>query len=181
MSEIDRVVLVGFMGAGKTTVGRELARILNWQFCDLDARIEAASGRSVPAIFAEDGEPAYRRMEARHLRQLLETLEDEPAVIALGGGAFVQDDIRQILRDHDANVVHLEVEFDEALRRCAQPAGVRPLFKDPEQARLLHEQRLPYYRTARWNVPARGFSPREIAEQIVQKLQLQPAPDEEAL
>ncbi|HEU5234453.1 MAG TPA: shikimate kinase, partial [Terriglobales bacterium] len=115
--ESELVILVGFMGAGKTTVGRELAKVLNWPFYDLDALIEGRTGRTVPALFAEQGEPAYRKLEAQSLRELLQTLEDEPAVIALGGGAFVQETIRQILRDNSASVVHLDVGLEEALHR----------------------------------------------------------------
>src|SRR6185503_18599457 len=106
--ESELVVLIGFMGAGKTTVGRELAKVLNWAFYDLDALIEGRTGRTVPTLFAEQGEAAYRKLEAQSLRELFQTLEDEPAVIALGGGAFVQEAIRQIIRDHSASVVHLD-------------------------------------------------------------------------
>src|SRR5579864_6530917 len=103
MNDSELVVLVGFMGAGKTTVGRELARLLNWSFYDLDALIEGRTGRTVPALFAEQGESAFRKLEAQTLRELFETLEDEPAVVALGGGAFAQEAIRQTIRDHSAS------------------------------------------------------------------------------
>lgn len=172
------VLLVGFMGAGKTTVGRELARLLNWSFYDLDALIEGRTGCTVPALFAEQGESAFRKLEAQAFRELLETLEDEPAVVALGGGAFAQEAIRQIIRDHSASVVHLDVGFEEALRRCADAPGHRPLLSDRTQATLLYEQRLPFYRTAQLRVRTEGEAPAAIAQKIAASLQLIPKDQE---
>ncbi|HET9741731.1 MAG TPA: shikimate kinase [Terriglobales bacterium] len=173
------VLLVGFMGAGKTTVGRELARALNWSFYDLDALIEGRAGRTVPAIFAEQGEAAFRKLEFQSIRELLEALEDEPAVVALGGGAFAQESIRQLIRDHSAPVVFLDVALDEALRRCASASGNRPLLnEDGERIRLLYEQRLPFYRTAGVQMPTDGKSPIEVVEEIRRILQLTPREEE---
>ena len=171
-SESELVLLVGFMGAGKTTVGRELARVLNWPFYDLDAHIEGRTGRTVPQLFAEQGEPAFRKLEAQSLNELFTTLEDEPAVIALGGGAFAQEPIRQIIRDHSASVVYLDVGLEEALRRCASAPGYRPLLSDRDQATLLYEQRLPFYRTAELEVRTDGKTPVEVAQEITATLQL---------
>ena len=177
-SESELVLLVGFMGAGKTSVGRELARLLNWSFYDLDALIEGRTGRTVPALFAEQGESGFRKLEVQALRELLETLEDEPAVVALGGGAFAQEAVRQIIRDHSASVVHLDVGFDEALRRCADAPGHRPLLSDHAQATLLYEQRLPFYRTAELQVPTEGKAPAAIAQRIAVILELSPKDQE---
>jgi len=177
-SESELVVLVGFMGAGKTTVGRELARVLNWSFYDLDALIEGRTGRTVPALFAEQGEAAYRKLEAQTLSELFQTLEDEPAVVALGGGAFVQEIIRQILRDHSASVVYLDVGLEEALRRCASAPGYRPLLRDRDQVTLLYEERLPFYRTADLEVRTDGKTPLAVAEEIAATLQLSPRDQE---
>jgi shikimate kinase len=173
-SESELVLLVGFMGAGKTTVGRELARLLNWSFYDLDALIEGRSGRTVPALFAEQGESGFRKLEVQTLRELLETLEDEPAVVALGGGAFAQESIRQTIRDYSASVVHLDVGFEEALRRCADAPGHRPLMSDRAQATLLYEERLPFYRTAELQLATDGEAPAVIAQRIAVSLQLSP-------
>jgi len=174
MSESELVVLVGFMGAGKTTVGNELAKLLNWSFYDLDALIEARSGKTVSALFAEAGEPAYRKLETQSLRELFQMLEDEPAVIALGGGAFVQAVNRQILRDQSASVVYLDVGLEEALRRCAVAPGSRPLLQDREKTTLLYEERLPFYRTADHEVRTDEKEPIEIAQEIAAACELKP-------
>src|SRR5438045_8658642 len=94
----NRVALVGFMGAGKTTVGRELARRLRWEFIDLDDVIVAAEGRSVGAIFRDSGEPAFRRAEAAALREVLRAPASGGLVLALGGGAYVQPRNAALLR-----------------------------------------------------------------------------------
>ena len=174
MSESELVVLVGFMGAGKTTVGNELARLLNWSFYDLDALIEARTGKTVSALFAEAGEAAYRKLETQSLRELLQMLEDEPAVVALGGGAFVQPVNRQILRDQSASVVYLDVGLEEALRRCAVAPGSRPLLQDREKATLLYEERSPFYRTADQEVRTDGKLPVAIAQEIAATCELKP-------
>ena len=177
-SESEMVLLVGFMGAGKTTVGRELARVLDWSFYDLDAIIEGRTGRTVPTLFAEQGESAFRKLEAQSLRELFQTLEDEPAVIALGGGAFVQEENRRTIRDHSASVVYLDVGLEEALRRCASAPGYRPNLNDRERVTLLYEQRLPYYRTAELEVRTDGKTPVEVAQEIAATLQLSPRDQE---
>lgn len=179
-SESESVLLVGFMGAGKTTVGRELARVLQWSFYDLDALIEGRTGRTVPALFAEQGESAFRKLETQALRELFEMLEDEPAVVALGGGAFAQEANRQIIRDHSASVVHLEVGLEEALRRCAAAPGYRPLLSGRAQVTLLYEERLPFYGTADLGVVTDGKSPVAVAQQIAAILRLSPS-DQEVL
>jgi len=173
-SESDLVVLVGFMGAGKTTVGRELARVLNWSFYDLDGLIEGRTGRTVPALFAEQGESSFRKLEAQTLRELLGTLEDEPAAIALGGGAFVQEEIRQIIRDRPASVVYLDVGLEEALRRCASAPGYRPLLQNRDQITFLYEERLPFYRTAHATVRTDGKTALAVAQEIASTLKLNP-------
>lgn len=177
--ESELVVLVGFMGAGKTTVGRELAKLLNWSFYDLDALIEGRTGRTVPALFAEQGEAGYRKLEVQELRELFQMLEDKPAVIALGGGAFVQEPIRQIIRDHSASVVYLDVGLEEALHRCASAPGYRPtLLRDRDQVTLLYEQRLPYYRTADLEVRTDGKTPLGVAQEIAATWHLNPRDQE---
>ena len=178
MRESELVVLVGFMGAGKSTVGKELAQLLNWSFYDLDALIEARTGKTVAALFAQEGEAAYRKLEAQSLRELLKTLEDEPAVVALGGGAFVQEAIRQIIRDQSASVVYLDVGVEEALRRCANAPGCRPLLQDREKTTLLYEERLPVYRIADLKVRTDGKVPNAIAQEIAATCELKPRDQE---
>lgn len=178
MNEWRIVVLVGFMGAGKSTVGRELARVLNWSFYDLDGLVESRTGKTVAALFSEQGEPAYRKLEAQSLTEIFQKLEDEPAVVALGGGAFVQEPIRQIIRDYSASVVYLDVGLEEAFRRCAAAPGFRPLLSDREQATLLYEERLPFYRTADLEVRTDGKTPTAVAQEIASTCELKAREEE---
>src|SRR5215472_766569 len=115
-----RVFLIGFMGAGKTSVGKALARRLGWAFLDLDERIEHREHKSVSAIFAEEGEAGFRRRESDALRELLEPgaklnpeVSGDGLIIALGGGAFVQPHNREAIRQSGAMSVLLEAPLEE--------------------------------------------------------------------
>jgi shikimate kinase len=140
------IVLVGMMGAGKTAVGRRLARALNWPFKDADAAIEAAAGTSIANIFAEIGEPAFRIKERQIIARLL---TGERQVLALGGGAFMDPETRALIRTRGFSI-WLRAEVDVLLRRTSTP-GKRPLLAggDPRDtlASLLR-QRAPVYREA---------------------------------
>ena len=104
------VSLVGFMGAGKTTVGRALAARLGWRFEDLDDVIRAREGRSVEQIFELQGEAGFRDLERQAVREILATVQSEPLVLALGGGAFVEERVRQSLSDAEIPAVFLDAE-----------------------------------------------------------------------
>ncbi len=131
------------MGVGKSSVGRRLAATLGMPFCDADAEIEAAAGRSVSDIFADLGEAEFRAGEHRVIRRIL---EGPPCVLATGGGAFVHDGTRALLKDKAVTVwlkAELEVLVDRATRR-----DTRPLLrgKDPMQVlSALAEARYPFY------------------------------------
>ena len=130
---LDRtVVLIGMMGAGKTAVGRRLAKALGWPFEDADAAIEAAAGTSISNIFAEIGEPAFREKERQVIARLL---GGERQVLALGGGAFVDPATRALVRAK-ALSIWLRADLDTLVRRTGRP-GKRPLLAqgDP-RARL---------------------------------------------
>jgi shikimate kinase len=144
---IDRtVVLIGMMGAGKTAVGRRLAKALGWPFEDADAAIEAAAGTTISNIFAEIGEPAFREKERQVIARLL---AGERQVLALGGGAFVDPATRALVRAK-ALSIWLRADLDTLVRRTGRP-GKRPLLAqgDP-RARLaeLLRQRSPIYAEA---------------------------------
>ncbi|MDO5662747.1 MAG: shikimate kinase [Brachybacterium sp.] len=145
-------VLIGPMAAGKTTVGRRLAALRDVPFADLDQEIEIREGRSISAIFAADGEAAFRAAETATLRDLLAT---HPGVLALGGGAPIQPENQHLLQGH--TVVLLEIDEATAARRLRGGAG-RPMLagRDPVRAwRGIREQRLPIYRgLARYLVDA---------------------------
>jgi shikimate kinase/3-dehydroquinate synthase len=125
------IVLVGFMGAGKTTVGRQLARTLGLPFTDADQAIEEQAGRPIREIFAAAGEQAFRDLERQVITGLLAAPAD--AVLALGGGAVETPAIRAALAGHQ--VVYLQISLDDALARVGHDTG-RPLLGDPDLAGL---------------------------------------------
>lgn len=131
-----RIYLTGFMASGKSSVGPRLAARLGSVFWDLDRLIRAHDGRSIPEIFEEDGEAAFRTKESHVLRR---TTEVEDLVVALGGGALVDDDNWAFAREH-GRVVYLEVDPDTILSRVADEAGRRPLLQDDEGQPLSEER-----------------------------------------
>lgn len=139
-----KYLLTGFMGSGKSTVGRHAAARMGIPFVDLDDRIRLATGRSIPDLFSEEGEPAFRRTEARVLASALN--EPGSAVVATGGGALLQDTSMQIVEAAPALVVLLDTRLESILRRVGQHTG-RPLLDGDarDQADLLYSQRMPAY------------------------------------
>jgi shikimate kinase len=171
---VSAVALVGFMGAGKTTVGRTLAERLGWRFADLDERIEAQQGRTIPQIFAEDGERRFREIErdalAREFNGGLRFL-----VLALGGGAFVSESIREALRSQQVPAVWLDAPAEELFRRCEQPSNLRPLRRDLRQFCELYETRAPSYGRADLKVATGSKAISVVVEEIIARLGLVPA------
>lgn len=173
-ASVYTVALVGFMGAGKTSVGQALARRLNWRFADLDHLIETREGRTIPQIFQQDGEQRFRELEHRVLGEALAAFNSKFFVLALGGGAFVVEKIRALLRERHVPTIWLDAPPEELFRRCDQPEVVRPLRSDPEQFTKLYEQRLSSYRQADLHVITKGKEISAIAEEITVRLALQP-------
>ena len=168
------VVLTGFMGSGKTTAGRALAELLQWEFVDLDEQIEQQEQLAVREIFARRGEAEFRQIEHLALRKVVQSCA-QPTVIALGGGTFVQSENEAVLGDERVRSVYLEVPLEELLRRCetqseSEPQNPRPLAQDAERFRRLYEERLPLYRKAKVIIDASGNDPMEIAREIAQRL-----------
>jgi shikimate kinase len=156
------IVLVGFMGAGKTTVGTLLAAKLGLPFTDSDQVIEQRAGRPVRQIFAEDGEPAFRALEHEVIAELL---DGPPIVLALGGGAAEHPQTRNKLAT--SQVVYLHVSYAQALQRVGGDPGSRPLLARPDLAGL-YERRLGVYAgVATMTVPTDGRDPLAIAEDIL--------------
>lgn len=163
------VFIVGFMGAGKTAVGRVLAQQLGWQFIDLDEQIERVARRSIATIFQTSGEAEFRRLESEQLSKLLATLRPESAaVVALGGGAFVQEKNAEKLRQANVPVIFLDAPLEELLRRCqAQPGRARPLLDhDAEALSILYAERRPLYLAAEATVQTSGKSVEEVAGEV---------------
>ncbi|HTR93445.1 MAG TPA: shikimate kinase [Trebonia sp.] len=155
------IVLVGFMGAGKTTVGRILARRLGVPFADSDLVIEERAGRPIRQIFAEDGEPAFRDLEHKVIADLLDGAD---CVLALGGGAVQRADTRELLKN--VPVAYLRVSYAEAMRRVGGDQG-RPMLARPDVARL-HADRDPLYAEAATVTIDAGTSPPDaIARDIL--------------
>ena len=163
------VVLVGPMGSGKSTVGAALASRLGVPLIDLDLRIVALAGSSIPALFASEGEAGFRIHEANALQQ---ALAEPCAAIASGGGAVLAEANRAAMRD-GARVVYLQVDRDTQLARLAGDTA-RPLLQGQDHAQRLAQlqaQREPLYRsTAHFTLDASKLAPEQAAEAIEQLL-----------
>jgi shikimate kinase len=176
--EVRAVFLVGFMASGKSSVGQELARRLDWDFLDLDARIESREGRTVPEIFRERGEPGFRRAETGALRDLLAESLQRGRVVALGGGAFVPEMNRELLRQWPS--VFLQAPAAELWQRSLTDGVERPLRGDPEQFAQLYAERLPFYRQASVVVETTHKPLTTICAEIEGALQLRETPEDAA-
>lgn len=157
------IYLLGFMGVGKSTVGELLAGKLRWPFIDLDATIEAGQGTTIREMFENAGEPFFRQIERA---ALIEASKSEPAVIALGGGTFVQQPNFEYIGDTGGTTIWLDCPVEELRRRC-EGKNDRPLFRDPASFTQLLEQRLPYYQRANFRVSTEGRHPDDVVEQIL--------------
>lgn len=159
-----RIFLTGFMGAGKTTVGRLLARRLGVPFIDLDEEIEGEAGMSVREIFSAEGEAVFRRRESEALRRIL---AQPDAVLATGGGTIAHEANARLL-SASGLTVWLNPPFAVIARRIgAMGKADRPLFKDETQALALYRERLPAYRQADFTVEVGPHDePEEIAARI---------------
>jgi shikimate kinase len=163
------IVLVGFMGAGKTTVGGLLAAQLALPFTDADHVIEQRDGRAIRQIFAEDGEPAFRALEHRVITGLLDGPE---LVLALGGGAAEHPGTR--LRLAAAQVVYLHVSYEQALARVGGDAG-RPMLAKPGLAETYQRRLALYADVATLTVPTDGLPPEAVSKDILTRLAREPA------
>ena len=157
------IYLVGFMGAGKSSVGTILAQRMGWPFVDLDTVIEAGQGATIRQIFEQAGEPFFRQVEHA---ALVEVTRKGPAVIALGGGTFVQRPNFDLIRQTRGATVWLDCPIEELWKRCSTMDN-RPLFRDRESFFKLFEQRLPYYRQAEFRIATGERSPEEIVQEIL--------------
>jgi len=164
------IVLVGFMGSGKSSLGKRLARKLGCGFEDLDSRIEAAAGCPIHEIFDRQGEAAFRELEHRELARLISEGAAGPGVVALGGGAFTQSRNVELIEKSGAVSVWLDAPAELLLARCGQQAFDRPLARDRERFLKLYAERLPFYaRTSvRVNAAARA---KDVIEEILAAVQ----------
>lgn len=160
------IYLVGFMGSGKSTVGRLLASRLGWAFVDLDDEIEREGGAKIADIFERFGEPAFRAIEHRVLvEQIAEVRRGNPRVISLGGGAFVQPNNRQRIQDGGISIF-LDCPAGELWKRVTEQGDDRPLARDHGQFMALFESRRPEYERADFTIAAHGLTPEEIVLRV---------------
>jgi shikimate kinase len=168
------VFLIGFMGAGKSSVGQALSRRLGWPFEDLDERITARAGRTIEQIFDELGESGFRELESLALQEVLSELGASPRIVALGGGAFVQTENARLIEQAGVQIVFLDAPVEELWRRCAQQDVDRPLRRDEQQFRSLYQERRPHYQRARWCIETGGKDIEAIAAGVALLLGLHP-------
>ncbi|HXD50542.1 MAG TPA: shikimate kinase [Burkholderiales bacterium] len=159
------IFLVGFMGAGKTTVGQALAEAMGWRFADLDRLIEDREGRSIREIFAMRGEAEFRRLE----REAIDGCSQiSGTVIALGGGAYIAETNRARLREIGLTV-WLDCPLEVCLQRITGDAA-RPLLRSREEMRELFDRRRPAYALADLSIETGDRSPQELAAMIINLL-----------
>jgi shikimate kinase len=156
----DKLYLIGFMGAGKSTVAEAVGRRIGWRTEDIDARIEARERRSVTAIFAQEGEPYFRMVERQVLRELL---PERNVVVAAGGGTFVEPDNRVIMLA-DGAVAWLDIPLNCVIERIPHD-GRRPLAADLAQLEQLYLRRRAAYADAHVRIDAS-----RPVEEVVERL-----------
>ncbi|WP_263357340.1 shikimate kinase [Acidicapsa ligni] len=160
-----RIVLTGFMGAGKSTVGRLLAERLAWRLMDVDSQIESSQGMTITEIFKQMGEAHFRELEHQTIRELLHT---DHLILALGGGAFEDDRTRDLLHRHSGTqVIHLEVSLPTVLERCKGTEDVRPVLANHAQLGARYDRRLPLYRQAHRTIGVDFLTPDAVVETIL--------------
>ena len=165
------IVLVGFMGAGKTTVGQLLAGRLGLPFTDADTVIEQRAGRPVPQIFAERGEAAFRALEHETVAALL---TGPRLVLALGGGAVEHDRTRGLLQaaEQAEHVVYLHVPYEAALDRVGGDGG-RPMLRRPDLAAVYQRRLTAYQQVATLTVSTEGRRPEHVCTEIMERSSLE--------
>ncbi len=161
------ICLTGFMGSGKSTVGRLLARQVGWRFVDLDELIESRAALDIPSIFERLGESVFRELERdAFFRVVGESAERElPTILALGGGTFAQPGCADRLHELSIPVIWLQCSTQKLLERCATMAN-RPLFRDEASFLQLYEQRVGYYERADYRVESES-APSVVVEKIL--------------
>lgn len=160
-----KIVLIGPPGAGKSTVGRALAKLLNLDFIDSDKEIERVTGRKISEIFVEDGEDFFRKIELSTVKELLNNFN---GVISLGGGAPINSEIQEILRNGEFEVIFLDVSISQAANRIGFNKERPLLLVNPRQQwiKLMNERRSIYENVSNQYLLTDSKKPAEAAEEI---------------
>tara|TARA_B100001248_G_scaffold19835_2_gene13117 strand:- start:6073 stop:6573 length:501 start_codon:yes stop_codon:yes gene_type:complete len=161
---LKSIFLVGFMGAGKTTVGIELAKKLSYKLIDTDQSIENDQSRKIKNIFSEDGEPFFRNLETLKLKELI---NEENAIISTGGGIVLKDENRSIL--NDLFTIYLKADFENIFNRIKQDTS-RPLLltDDPyNTAKDIFKSRQSIYESFKVHVCTDNMSPQQVVDEII--------------
>jgi shikimate kinase len=171
-THLRRLVLTGFMGAGKSTIGRILAARLNWQFLDLDAHLEARTGATIPQLFERHGEAHFRRLESTALAS---ALGHDHTVLALGGGTPEELTNRLLLEQTPATfTIFLDAPFPTLFDRCMLQDIARPVLADPTAAQQRFQKRHPLYRRlANLTIETADLSPDQTVEALLGHLSKQ--------
>lgn len=164
-----RIVITGFMAAGKTSVARALAKALDCRMLDLDYLIAERERRSVPGLIHEEGLTGFREAESRALRVVLEM--NRARVVALGGGSWTIEENRALIESHNCLTVWLDAPFELCWQRIIEDEEVRPLARDRESALRLYEERLPVYALAELRITSTAEkSIEDLAAEIINAL-----------
>jgi shikimate kinase len=167
---LRRIVLTGFMGSGKTTLGPLVAARLGWSFVDVDDVIEAEAGVTIAEIFARHGEAVFRKQEHETVARLA---AGDALVLALGGGAIEHAATRTLLLTTPGTLlVHLEVELATTLKRCQGTEQTRPILADQANLESRYQRRVPLYRMAHLSIPVDALTPDEAVEAILRAARL---------
>jgi shikimate kinase len=167
---IRRIVLTGFMGSGKSTVGPLLATRLGWIFLDVDDVIESEAEATIAALFARHGEAPFRAREHATIARLA---TGNSLVLALGGGAIEHSATRELLLTAPGTLlVHLEVELATTLDRCRGTEPTRPILADQANLATRYQHRLPLYRTAHVSIPTDALTPEQLVNAILEAAHL---------
>ncbi len=160
------IYLAGFMGSGKSTIGRLLAERLGWHFADLDAEIEAAASMSIFDIFETRGEAEFRRLERETMRERVRAIERGwPTVVALGGGAVVEPEAWALV-ENNGITIWLDCPW-ETVRRRVEPARHRPLARDLESLARIYEARRESYARADYRIAIESDDPAVAVEAVL--------------
>jgi len=164
-----RIILTGFMGVGKSTVARHLSYILRAEKVDLDWFIEASEKKTIIEIIENHGIDYFRRVETENLRKILE--ETRANIIALGGGAWMTEENRRLIKEHNCTSVWLESTFEHCWRNIKSSKKERPLVKNKRQVKTLFSDREKFYCLAEWHfIMKPELTSLDVAKQIAEEV-----------